>query len=222
MTLTRFLSVLLALMLTGPLAFGNESWNSFQDFWSKAAGFTGPTTPNTWGYGSAASSGKDAIYSFTAFTDNNLEIQIPTGGPLYKHANPGAAEPCVARANAAWYSGAPPMPPYLFVHPGESSYVIVRWKAPKAATYKVTATFLASGETGLKSVGVVRYKEAGAKEELMAPALINRENPKSGQAKYEGSLKLEEGEFVAFYVGNGGDGHGGDAVGLDAVITAEK
>ena len=47
-------------------------------------------------------------------------------------------------------------------------------------------------------------------------------NAKAKQAKFEGSLKLEAGEFVAFYVGNGGDGHARDAVGLDAVITAEK
>lgn len=222
MTKNRLLvAALSTFVLSGPFALRAESWNSYPDFWSKAAGFAGTTTPNTWSYGSAPTSGKDAVYSFTAFAENNLEIQIPTGGPLYKHASPGAPEPCVARASAAWYPGAPPMPPYLFVHPGENSYAIVRWKAPKAGTYKVTATFLASGETGLKSVGVVRYKEAGAKEELMTPALINRENPKTEKAKYEGSLKLEEGEFVAFYVGNGGDGHGGDAVGLDAVIAGE-
>lgn len=114
------------------------------------------------------------------------------------------------------------MPPYLFVHPGENTIAVVRWKAPKDGTYKVTATFLASGETGLKMVGIVRYKESGAKEELMPPALLDHQSPKAGQAKYEGSLKLEAGEFVAFYVGNGGDGYARDAVGLDAVITAEK
>lgn len=210
------------LMASGTLVWGAPSWSTYLDFWSKAASFPGATTPNTWSYGSAPSSEKNAIYSFTAFTEDNLEVQIPTGGPLYKHANPGAPEPCVARANAAWYGDAPPMPPYLFVHPGESSIAIVRWKAPKDGTYKVTANFLASGETGLKMVGVVRYKESGAKEELLPPALIDHQSPKGGQAKYEGSLKLEAGEFVAFYVGNGGDGHARDAVGLDAVITAEK
>lgn len=214
--------VLSTLMATGTLSFGSPSWSTYLDFWSKAATFPGSTTPNTWSYGSAASSEKDPTASFTAFTENNLEIEIPTGGPLYKHANPGVAEPCVARANAAWYAEAPPMPPYLFVHPGENSYAIVRWKAPKAGTYKVKTTFLASGETGLKEVGIVRYKESGGKEEVMKSALINRQTPKTEQAKFEGSLKLAEGEFLAFYVGNGGDGHGSDAVGLDAVITAEK
>ena len=214
--------VLSTLMATGTLSFGSPSWSSYLDFWSKAATFPGSTTPNTWSYGSAASGEKDPTASFTAFTENNLEIEIPTGGPLYKHANPGVAEPCVARANAAWYAEAPPMPPYLFVHPGENSYAIVRWKAPKAGTYKVKTTFLASGETGLKEVGIVRYKESGGKEEVMKSALINRQTPKTEQAKFEGSLKLAEGEFLAFYVGNGGDGHGSDAVGLDAVITAEK
>ena len=220
---TRFLPIVLAVFLpTGPLAFGAESWSTYLDFWNKAAGFPGTTTPNTWSYGSAATGGKDAAFSFTAFTDNNLEIQIPTGGPLYKHANPGAPEPCVARANAAWYPGAPPMPPYLFVHPGENRYAIVRWKAPKAGSYQVKATFLASGLIGMKDVGIVRYKEAGAKAEVMKSTLINRETPKSDQAKYEGALKLDEGEFLAFYVGDGGDGHASDAVGLDVVITAEK
>lgn len=214
--------VLSTLMATGTLSFGSPSWSTYLDFWSKAATFPGSTTPNTWSYGSAASSEKDPTASFTAFTENNLEIEIPTGGPLYKHANPGVAEPCVARANAAWYPEAPPMPPYLFVHPGENSYAIVRWKAPKAGTYKVKTTFLASGETGLKEVGIVRYKESGGKEEVMKSALINRQTPKTEQAKFEGSLKLAEGEFVAFYVGDGGDGHASDAVGLDAVITAEK
>ena len=114
------------------------------------------------------------------------------------------------------------MPPYLFVHPGENRYAIVRWKAPKAGSYQVKATFLASGETGMKDVGIVRCKEAGAKAEVMKSTLINRETPQSDQAKYEGSLKLDEGEFVAFYVGDGGDGHASDAVGLDVVITAEK
>ena len=219
---TRYFTILLfALISTCSFAFGSPKWDAYLDFWSKAATFPGTTTPNTWSYGSAPSAEKDSAFSFVAFTDNNLELEIPTGGPLFKHANPGSPDPCVARANAAWYGDAPPMPPYLFVHPGENSFAIVRWKAPKAGTYKVRATFLASGASGLKTVGIVRYKESGAKEEVMRPALIDRQNSKAEQAKYDGSLKLETGEFVAFYVGNGGDGHASDAVGLDAVIVAE-
>jgi len=166
-------------------------------------------------------SGANPAAAFTAFAENNIELQIPTGGPLYKHANPGSPEPCVARANAAWYSGAPPMPPFLFVHPSDSSYAIVRWQAPQAGSYRVKATFLASGDSGLKTVGIVRYKDSGSTEDLMKPALINRQDPQTGQKEYEGSVKLDAGEFVAFYVGNGGDGYAGDAVGLDAVVTAE-
>lgn len=217
-----FTLVVLSLLSTGALALGSPKWDAYLDFWSKAATFPGTTTPNAWSYGSATSSEKDSAFSFAPFTDNSLELEIPTGGPLFKHANPGSPDPCVAHANAAWYGDAPPMPPYLFVHPGESSDAIVRWKAPKAGTYKVKATFLASGETGLKSVGIVRYRESGSKDEVMPLALIDHQSPKARQAKFEGSLKLEAGEFVAFYVGNGGDGHARDAVGLDAVITAEK
>ncbi len=217
-----FVIALFTLISTGAVSSGSPKWDAYLDFWSKASGFPGTTTPNNWSYGSAPSSEKGASSSFTEFADNSLELEIPTGGPLYKHANPGSPDPCVAHANAAWYGDAPPMPPYLFVHPGESSDAIVRWKAPKAGTYKVKATFLASGETGLKSVGIVRYKESGSKDEVMPFALIDHQSPKARQAKFEGSLKLEAGEFVAFYVGNGGDGHARDAVGLDAVITPEK
>lgn len=217
-----FVIALFTLISTGAVSSGSPKWDAYLDFWSKATGFPGTTTPNNWSYGSAPSSEKGASFSFAEFADNKLELEIPTGGPLYKHANPGSPDPCVARANAAWYPEAPPMPPYLFVHPGENSYDIVRWRAPKAGTYKVKTTFLASGETGLKEVGIVRYKKSGTKEEVMKSALINRQAPKTEQAKFEGSLKLAEGEFVAFYVGDGGDGHGSDAVSLDAVITAEK
>lgn len=211
-----------ALVSTASLAVAGSTWNAFDDFWSKGAKFPGPTTPNTWSYGSAPNGQATAASSFSPFAENNLEVEIPTGGPLFKHANPGASEPCVARANAAWYPGAPPMPPYLFVHPGESSSAIVRWQAPQGGTYKIRATFLASGESGAKEVGVVQYKESGASTELMKPALIDSQNPQIKQAEYEGSVKLEAGEFVAFRVGNGGDGHASDAVGLEAVISAEE
>ena len=217
--LTLFLSIF---TITAALASGAPTWNAFNDFWRKAASFPGSTTPNAWSYGSAPIGNRDAVFSFTAFTDSALEVEIPSGGPLYKHANTGAPEPCVARANAAWYVGAPPMPPFLFTHPGESSYAIVRWKAPEAGTYKVSATFLASGGSGLKEVGVVQYKESGGNVELMKPSLIGSQNPQVNQAEYEGSVKLEAGEFVAFYVGNGGDTHANDAVGLEAVITSEE
>lgn len=206
---------------TATFAFSSQSWNAFDDFWSKGANFPGPTTPNAWSYGSASVSQTNGVAAFAAFTENNIELEIPTGGPLFKHADTGTSEPCVARANAAWYPGAPPMPPYLFVHPSDSSFAVVRWQAPQAGTYKVKATFLASGESGLKTVGIVKHKESGPPEDLLKPALINHQDPQSEQKDYEGSVKLDAGEFVAFYVGNGGDGYAGDAVGLDAVITAE-
>jgi len=219
---SRSASLLFAILFaTASFASAGQTWNAFDDFWSKSANFPGPTTPNAWSYGSASTSQPNGVAAFTAFTDDNVELEIPTGGPLFKHANPGAPEPCVARANAAWYPGAPPMPPFLFVHPSDTSFAVVRWQAPEAGTYKVKATFLASGETGLKSVGIVRYKESGPPEDLMKPALINRQDTESGQKDYEGSVKLDAGEFVAFYVGNGGDGYAGDAVGLDAAIAAE-
>jgi hypothetical protein len=220
---SRLLSVALATFIsTAAFAFAGSSWNSFDDFWSAAASFPGSTTPNTWSYGTAPAIQTNAVPSFTAFSENNIELEIPTGGPLFKHANSGAPEPCVARANAAWYPGAPPMPPFLFIHPGENSYAIVRWKAPQAGTYKITATFLASGESGLKEVGVVRYKESGVNAELMKPTLVASQNPTiDKQADYKESVKLEAGEFVAFYVGNGGDTHANDAVGLEAVIASE-
>ncbi len=219
---SRSSSLLFAILFaTVSFASAGQTWNAFDDFWSKGANFPGPTTPNAWSYGSASTSQPNGVAAFTAFTDDNVELEIPTGGPLFKHANPGAPEPCVARANAAWYPGAPPMPPFLFVHPSDTSFAVVRWQAPEAGTYKVKATFLASGETGLKSVGIVRYKESGPPEDLMKPALINRQDTESGQKDYEGSVKLDAGEFVAFYVGNGGDGYAGDSVGLDAAIAAE-
>jgi hypothetical protein len=207
---------------TAAFAFAGSSWNAFDDFWSTASNFTGSTTPNTWSYGTAPSGNANAVATFSAFGENNLALEIPTGGPLFKHANSGAPEPCVARANAAWYPGAPPMPPFLFVHPGENSYAIVRWKAPEAGTYKINATFLASGESGLKEVGVVRYKESGGNVEMLKPTLVASQNPTiDKQAGFKESVKLEAGEFVAFYVGNGGDTHANDAVGLEAVIASE-
>jgi len=213
-----FAAAVSVLIATAVLAQAGPSWNAFDDFWCKGADFPGPTASNTWTYGSAPG----VPPAFTAFTENNIQVDIPTGGPLFKHANTGSPEPCVARANAAWYPGAPPMPPYLFVHPGESSSAIVRWQAPQAGTYKIRATFLASGESGVKEVGVVQYKESGGSTALMEPALIDSQNPQIKQAEYEGSVKLEAGEFVAFHVGNGGDGHASDAVGLEASITAEE
>ena len=36
------------------------------------------------------------------------------------------------------------------------------------------------------------------------------------------TLNVKAGEFVAFYVGNGGDTHANDAVGLEAVIASEE
>lgn len=218
----RLLSITLSVFIsTAAFALAGSSWNAFDDFWSKGTNFPGPTTPNAWSYGSSSTSQTNGVAAFTAFTDDGIELEIPTGGPLFKHANAGAPEPCVARANAAWYPGAPPMPPFLFVHPSDTSFAVVRWQAPQAGTYTVKATFLASGESGLKSVGIVRYKESGSVEDLMKPALINRQDPDIGQKEYEGSVKLDAGEFVAFYVGNGGDGYAGDAVGLDAAVAAE-
>ena len=220
---SRIFSVaLVTLISTCALAFAGPSWNAFDDFWSTAASFPGSTTPNTWSYGSAPSGNANAVATFSAFGENNLALEIPTGGPLFKHANTGAPEPCVARANAAWYPGAPPMPPFLFVHPGENSYAIVRWKAPEAGTYKINATFLASGESGAKEVGVVRYKESGGSSDLMKPTVIDSQNPQIKQVEHQEAVKLEAGEFVAFYVGNGGDTHASDAVGLEAVITSEE
>jgi len=219
----RFLSVALSTFIsTAALAIGGPSWDAFDDFWSKGANFPGPTTPNTWSYGTAPSGNPNAVATFIAFSEDNLAVEIPTGGPLFKHANPGAPEPCVARANAAWYPGAPPMPPFLFVHPGENSYAVVRWKAPQAGTYKINATFLASGESGAKEVGVVRYKESGGNVEMMKSTVIDSQNPQIKQVEHEESVTLEAGEFVAFYVGNGGDTHANDAVGLEAVIASEE
>jgi len=220
---SRSASLLFAIFIaTAAFATAGQSWNAFDDFWSKGANFPGPTTPNAWSYGSASTSQPNGVAAFTAFTDDNVELEIPTGGPLFKHSNPGAPEPCVARANAAWYPGAPPMPPFLFVHPGENSYAVVRWKAPQAGTYKINATFLASGESGAKEVGVVRYKESGGNVKMMKPTVIDSQNPQIKQVEHEESVKLEAGEFVAFYVGNGGDTHASDAVGLEAVIASEE
>lgn len=220
---SRHSSVALAILIsTVAVASSAPSWNAFDDFWSKSANFPGPTTPNAWSYGSASCAQADAIAAFTAFPENNVEVEIPTGGPLFKHANAGAPEPCVARANAAWYPGAPPMPPFLFMHPSDNSCAVVRWQAPEAGSYKIRATFLASGESGVKEVGILQYKEAGGSTELMKPSLLDSQNQKIKQADYEGSVKLEAGEFVAFFVGNGGDGYASDAVGLEAVIVAQE
>ncbi len=106
-------------------------------------------------------------------------------------------------------------PGKLAFHPGPlNEYSAVRWIAPRAGRYSVTASFTGFAERTTTDVHVLRNGES------LFQAKLNLEGC-GNEAQWSKTLEVEAQAKLDFVVGSGNGSYGGDTTGLSVVIRAE-
>jgi len=139
---------------------------------------------------------------------------IPDIDPVIAHNGTGAP---VGSGNLIW------APDQLSLHPGvitwpydiynDNPYSILRWTAPGAGTYLISASF-----TGLDGGGTTTDVHVLLNGVSLFDALVNGFGPDSEQA-FLASLSLSGGDIIDFAVGPNGE-YQRDTTALDATVAA--
>lgn len=190
--------------------------------WNAATDFSSASNPaGSWSYGSRADLNDTALAVYSSFTTSLVFSQ---SGPLSIWYLPDVSPfgvPFVLKnesgADVTIDSSPPVVVPVgrLMVHPGPSaagegvdSFTVVRWTAPVAGTFQVSATFYGM-DIGDTDVHVV-VNGTSVFDDVRSGVGDNR--------SFNGSVTVSAGDTIDFVVGRNGD-ESFDSTGLDASIA---
>jgi hypothetical protein len=177
-----------------------------------AADFSSSNNPNgVWSYGWAYYSSAFNLDTISTNMYNGLGLSgwlagLDASGNPYSLFN-GTANP-ILLANTTYQPG------QLSEHPGASNEVaIVRWTAPSAGIFSISATF--SGLSAFGDSVDVHILHNGIS--FFNSTVTGSPSPTS----YSSAQSILAGDTIDFVVGNGGNGANEDTTGLSATIVPE-
>jgi len=177
-----------------------------------AADFSATSNPSAhWSYGSSViRGGLFAIYTVpgTDFAGLSTWNAPSLGLPHVNHNGTGST----IITTATFPPGA------LSLHPGGvGENYVVRWTAPTAGSYQISATFVGRSGVGTNPVTTTDVAVLHGSTELFS-GWINQ-NGDGNTTSWSGSRTMGAGETLDFTVGIGTHDHSFDTTGLDAVVT---
>jgi hypothetical protein len=191
---------------------------SFATSYSAAADFSPSSNPNgAWSYGWMASLGQP-FQLFSTHVPPNSEMSPDIKARLWSVNNDGL--PAVFHNNTGIsrdFLSVRVAPGALVMHPGRNGEVaILRWIAPAAGLYAVSAKF------GGADIGVGVTDAHVLKNGVgLFQGTVNALDPQLSAPKaWTGELTLAAGDTLDFAVGDGGNGPSSDSTRLEATVVA--
>ena len=178
------------------------------------ADFSPSSNPNgVWTYGTTGVSVGGAFSAHpTASTNAGADIWSTGSEPNVLHAGAGGWGCCGSVSVD---------PNTLSMHPGSGgAYSVIRFTAPSAGTYTISAAFWGNDYVGANGNGTTTDVHVHLASGDLFGALVNGYGPGSTQA-YGGSVSLGVGDTVDFSVGIGANGnYYYDSTGVDIRVSA--
>jgi hypothetical protein len=205
--------------------------HSFASAWILADDYSMSANPNgRWSYGVSLVPGQD----FTRFTAAQPQPREIDGGVCagWVGTSFSGAEyfPLIHKCYGdsgrnALAIGYPPEGPRIVIkqrnggvyfHPaeGDGGYAVARWTAPASTRYVIWVSFYSADHYQGATTDIMVLKNGSPLAEGSVSGL-------AGSKMYvspDRGIWLEAGDVIDIAVGNGGNGYGGDATGVDAVI----
>lgn len=200
----KLLIVLGASALSVGLASASTTYNAFVDF----SGTTNPSPDGIWQYGYSSGLGS----SFNLYLAQSFECS------LTKWQIPGMIPPVVEKnetqSDIHCYGCIFPTSEFISLHPGPNGeYSVLRWTAPSAATWKITAIFKSLRSSVNTTTDVHLLHNSVPVQSSYVDGTLTTPG-----VDLSTTLTLDAGDFVDFAVGDGGNGMGFDTTGLKAII----
>jgi uncharacterized repeat protein (TIGR02543 family) len=178
--------------------------------YNAASEFSATNNPNgAWSYGySYGRGGFDFdMYSSKLPTNSSIDRWMPYSWYSYPAIMHNAASTDVTLFSSALLKAGK-----ILLHPGDGKNSVLRWTAPVAGEIKIDAIFVGlDSRCPPSSDAAILHKST----ELWS-ASINTYNVPLSVSK---SLTVQEGDFIDFTVGDGGNGYYNDWTGLDVSIS---
>jgi hypothetical protein len=194
---TVFALLAIGLIAQAP-AFGGTTWDP-------AADYTGTNPGDAWSYG---------WVSYDDFTAGGYLLTVfDTLRDWDSMDHWGVAEgtePAVLynpTEDSHWFGNEVP-PETMALHPGgDGQYAIIRWTAPEAGTFTVTGSFF-----------TFDWPSVDTHVLLNGTSFFDSTLSEPGSNPFDLLVSVAAGDTIDFAVGNGGNGHGGDATNFEAQI----